>query len=82
VLCRLVHVKCGLTLTNTRVATRFATWHAVGMRDVKEVHTAVKLPTFVKLPSAFLYEKEGEGGLTYESEVSSPSVRHISSMCR
>jgi len=45
------------------------------MSDVKEVHTAV----CIQLPSAFLYEEKG-GVWTYESEVSSPSIRRISSM--
>ena len=46
------------------------------MRDVKEVHTAVCR----QLPSALLCGK-GEEEWTYESEVSSPSVRCISAVC-
>ena len=47
------------------------------MRDVKEVHHRV----YRQLPSAFLGEEKGWGAWTYESEVSSPSIRRISSMC-
>jgi len=46
------------------------------MRDVKDVHTAVCR----QLPSTLLCGERG-GWWTYESEVSSSSIRRISSMC-
>ena len=67
---------CGLCVRESHVRESWHVMTAGCMRDVKEVHTGAH-PVCRQLASAFLCDKNPRVW-TYESEVSSPSIRHIS----